>query len=201
LKKLGNWENFINGCETIDPLVRLAVAHYQFEAIHPFPDGNGRTGRILNILLLVQYGFLDSPILYMSRYILKNRSQYYHLLREVTFNGRWEEWILFILDAIKFTAKWTEEKIHSIHDLMKKVGNRIKTKLPKIYSPELVGVIFSQPYCRIRNFVDGGIAKRQTAAKYIDSLVNCGVLSEHQTQRPEKLYLNREFMEILCRKE
>jgi Fic family protein len=201
LAKLRNWENFINGCEAIEPLVRLAVAHYQFEAIHPFPDGNGRTGRILNILLLVQYGFLDSPILYMSRYILKNRQQYYQLLRAVTFHGGWEEWIIFMLNAIKFTAEWTGKKIHSIHDLMEKIGNHIKTKLPKMYSPELIGVIFSQPYCRIRNLVDGGIAKRQTAAKYIDSLVSCGILLEHQSQGPEKLYSNREFMEVLCHEE
>jgi Fic family protein len=198
LKKLRNWEQFINSYERIDPLVRLAISHYQFEAIHPFIDGNGRTGRILNILLLVQYNFLDSPILYMSKYILENRTKYYQLLRDVTFDNQWEEWILFILDAIECTAKWTERKVCLIRVLIEKVGNKIWKKFPKIYSLELMDVIFSQPYCRIKTLVDHGIAGRQTAAKYIEALVKCGILSAQSTPGPEKLYLNSEFMEILC---
>jgi Fic family protein len=156
-------------------------------------------GRILNILLLMGYGFLDSPILYLSKYIFRNRQKYYQLLREVTFNNRWKEWILFMLDAIKRTATWTAKKIHSIHDLIGKVEGKVKEKFPKIYSGELMEVIFPQPYCRIKNFVDHGIAKRQTAAKYIDQLVSCGILREHHVPGPEKLYLSHEFMDILSR--
>jgi Fic family protein len=141
----------------------------------------------------------SSRALFILIFRIDKASQlYYQLLREVTFGGKWEEWILFTLHAIEFTAKWTEEKFYSIADLMEKVENEVKSKIFKIYSPELIGVIFSQPYCRIRNFVEGGIAKRQTATRYIAALVDCGILSEHSTPGPEKLYFNREFMDVLC---
>jgi Fic family protein len=117
----------------------------------------------------------------------------------VTFENQWEEWILFILDAVKFTAEWTEEKICSICSLMEKVGKNIGENFPKIYSPQLMDVIFSQPYCRIKTLVECGIAKRQTAAKYIDALVDCGVLEVEPTPGPEKLYSNRQFIDLLRR--
>jgi Fic family protein len=196
-QKLKNWENFINGPGELDPLIKLAVAHYQFEAIHPLRDGNGRTGRILNLLLLVRDHFLDAPILYMSHFILQNRSEYYRLLRRVTFQGEWEPWILFLMDAIGHTARWTVEKIEKIRAAIAEADGKIRANFPKVYSPRLMEILFSQPYRRIRNFVEAGIAGRQTAAKYIDALVSIGILEPYPSPGPEKLYANKKFLQIL----
>ncbi|MDR0727370.1 MAG: Fic family protein [Puniceicoccales bacterium] len=200
IRKLKNWENFLHQNE-LDALVRLAIGHYQFEAIHPFYDGNGRTGRILNLLLLVRDGFLNAPILYLSRHILRRRKDYYLRLRRVTFENDWEPWILFMLEAIHQTSLWTAEKIAQIHSLMVETEKKLRAKLPKLYSPRLMEVLFSQPYCRIRNLVEAGIAKRQTAAKYIDALVAAEILSPRQKGGPEKLYANETFFEVLLRQE
>ena len=115
---LANWERFIHADDDLDPLIKMAISHYQFECIHPFPDGNGRTGRILNILYLIQSELLSLPILYLSRFILERRDRYYTLLRDVTAEGRWEAWILFMLEAIENTARWTKKKIAIIRELM-----------------------------------------------------------------------------------
>jgi Fic family protein len=196
-RKLLNWERFINGGNGLDPLTKIAMSHYQFEAIHPFRDGNGRTGRILNLLLLAQYGFLDAPVLYLSRYILREKSRYYNLLRTVTYEEKWEEWILFILSAIHQTAIWTNEKICTISELMEKTRQKIQNAYPKIYSEKLMNILFAQPYCKIRNFVDQGVAERQTAAKYIDRLIAIGILREHPQKGPEKLYVHCDFLDKL----
>lgn len=193
---LSNWENFIHAQDELDPLVKMAILHYQFECIHPFPDGNGRTGRIVNILYLIQCGLLSLPILYLSRFILERRNDYYSLLRSVTAEGNWESWILFILEAVENTANWTTKKIAVVRELIETTKAWIREKLPKIYSWELVQVLFAQPYCRIENLVDGGIAKRQTASVYLKQLVDIGVLEEVTAGR-ERLYLNTRLLREL----
>ena len=132
--KLANWQEFLTANNELDPLIRCAVQHYQFEAIHPFADGNGRTGRILNILYLVQQGLLDTPILYLSRYIIRNKADYYRLLLEVTTKQSWGPWIVFMLDSIENTCGWTTEKIKAIRNLMRHTGDFIQRRLPKIYT-------------------------------------------------------------------
>ena len=168
--KLENWAEFMHSCEDIDPLIRMAVQHYQFEAIHPFSDGNGRTGRILNILFLVELGLLDLPILYLSRYIIQNKAAYYRLLQRVTRDQDWGAWILFMLSGVEETCTWTTDKIKAIRELMEHTAEYTQIRLPKTYSWELVEVLFKQPYCRIANLVDAGIAKRQTASVYLKQL-------------------------------
>ena len=196
LEKLENWQQFVNTRSDLDPLIRCAVQHYQFEAIHPFADGNGRTGRILNILYLVQQGLLDTPILYLSRYIIRNKADYYRLLLEVTTKQNWAPWITFMLDSIENTCGWTTEKVKAIRDLMRHTGEFIHRRLPKIYTWELVELLFKQPYCRIANVVDAELAKRQTASVYLKSLAEIGVLKEINAGR-ESLFVHPKYIELL----
>jgi len=195
---LANWERFLHDESAIDPLVRMAVAHYQFEAIHPFTDGNGRTGRVLNSLFLVEQGLLPLPILYLSRYIVANKADYYRLLLAVTRDGAWEPWLLYMLRAVEDTASWTTRKIGAIRRLASDTADDVRKKLPKIYSRELVDVIFEQPYCRIANLVDAKIAGRQAASRYLKALVSIGVLRERAFGR-EKLFVNPKLMNLLTR--
>ncbi len=195
--KLANWEIFLNdNTLDIDPLIRLAIMHYQFEAIHPFSDGNGRTGRILNLLYLIQEDLLEIPVLYLSRYILQTKVEYYNRLRGVTEMGEWEEWILYMLDAIEDTAKWTSSKIRSIRDLLHHTCDHVKKELPSIYSYELVELIFTQPYSRIFNLTDAGIAKRQMASIYLHKLCEIGVVREITLGR-EKIFVHPKLMTLL----
>ncbi len=200
IEKLDNWAAFMQEQSDIDPLVRMAVQHYQFEAIHPFVDGNGRTGRILNILFLVEHGLLDSPILYLSRYIILNKAAYYRLLKKVTHEQDWASWILFILDGVEETCTWTTDKIKAIRELMEHTGEYVQSRLPKIYSWELVALLFQQPYCRISNLVDSGIAKRQTASVYLKQLSEIGVLREIKSGR-ETLFVHPKYIELLSGEE
>lgn len=195
-KLLANWERFLHKTDNLDPLVRMAVGHYQFEAIHPFTDGNGRTGRILNLLYLVEQELLGLPVLYLSRYIIQRKADYYRLLLAVTTDGQWEKWIVYMLEAVGETARWTTSKIRAIRELMDSTGNTVRTKVPAIYSHELVELIFVQPYCRISNVVDEGIAKRQTASVYLKALCDIGVLKEVKAGR-EKLFINPKLMALL----
>lgn len=194
--KLGNWERFIHEATEIDPLIRMAVAHYQFEAIHPFLDGNGRTGRVLNLLMLVEQGLLELPVLYLSRYILRHRVDYYRLLLAVTRDGAWDAWIMFMLAAVTETAQWTRDKIGAIQTLQGEAAEFVKIQAPKIYSRELVDVLFVQPYCRIQNLVEAGIAKRQTASAYLKQLTDLGMLVEIKAGR-EKLFLHPNFVRLI----
>ena len=194
--KLDNWANFMRRHTEIDPLVRMAIQHYQFEAIHPFADGNGRTGRILNILFLVQLGLLDSPILYLSRYVIRNKSSYYRLLQDVTREQAWEPWILFILDGVEETCTWTTEKIKAIRELMEHTAEFVQKNLPKIYTWELVELLFKQPYCRIGNLVNADIAKRQTASVYLKQLCDLGILKEIKSGR-ENIFVHPKYIELL----
>jgi Fic family protein len=199
-EKLENWADFLHAHNELDPLVRVAVQHYQFEAIHPFTDGNGRTGRILNILCLVQQGLLDSPILYLSRYIIRNKADYYRLLLEVTTKQHWEPWILYMLRGIEDTCLWTTDKVKAIRELMRHTGQFIQRKLPKLYTWELVELLFKQPYCRIANVVDAGLAKRQTASVYLKQLAQIGILREVAKGR-ETLFIHPKYVELLTGEE
>lgn len=194
--KLANWEHYIHEAEDIDPLVRLAVMHYQFEAIHPFIDGNGRTGRVLNLLYLVDKGLLDIPVLYLSRYIIGNKRAYYDRLLAVTTKGSWEDWILYMLEAVRETSDWSTARIRAIRDLLDQTAERIRRDLPKIYTRELAEVIFVNPYCRISDLVDAGIAKRQAASVYLKALVDIGLLEETKAGR-ENLYINPALLSLL----
>ncbi|HQV71405.1 MAG: Fic family protein [Xanthomonadales bacterium] len=195
-EKLANWERFIHDAEHIDPLVRMAVAHYQFEAIHPFSDGTGRTGRVVNLLILVQTGLLDLPILYLSRYILRHRAEYYAGLLAVTRDQAWENWIVWMLTGVTETANWTRDKILAIQGLQAAAIDFVKEHARKIYSRELVDMLFVQPYCRIGNLVEGGIAKRQTASVYLKQLADLGMLVAVEMGR-EKVFVHKSFLRLL----
>jgi Fic family protein len=192
-----NWEQFLHAEDDLDSLVRMAVGHYQFEAIHPFEDGNGRTGRILNLLFLVEQGLLRQPILYLSGGIIRTKAEYYRRLREVTTAERWEAWTLYILQTVEETARWTVAKVRAMPDLLQTTVALVREKEPKIYSRELIDVVFEQPYCRISNLVDAGIAKRQTASEYLIRLADIGVLTSIQAGR-EKLFINRALLNVLA---
>ena len=181
-----------------DPLVKMAICHYQFEAIHPFSDGNGRTGRVVNILYLVEQGLLDQPILYLSKYIIENKSEYYQTLLNVTRYQEWDNWILFMLRAVEKTAIWTKEKVLAIVELEKMTIDYIRSneELSKIYSRELVDAIFQRLYCRVSNLVNSDIAKRQTAMKYLKLLNEHNILLSLNLGR-EKLFINRRLLDLL----
>jgi len=196
--KLANWERYLHEAREIDPLIRMAVGHYQFEAIHPFTDGNGRTGRVLNSLFLIQEDLLTLPILYLSRYIIKNKTEYYRLLLDVTRDQAWEPWIIFLLHGIEDTAHWTTAKIAAIRTLSGFTIDYVKQKAPKIYSRELVDLIFDLPYCRIQNLVEKNIAGRQAASRYLKQLADIGVLEERTIGR-EKLFIHPKLMYLLTR--
>lgn len=195
---LANWEQFLHNAVEIDPLIRMAVAHYQFEAIHPFTDGNGRTGRIVNSLFLIHEGLLTLPILYLSRYIIQNKADYYKLLLQVTREQDWESWIQYILKGVEETAIWTTAKISAMKALNEHTVEFVRQKLPKVYSYELVNLIFELPYCRIGSLVDAGIAKRQAASVYLKQLVEIGVLVEAPVTK-EKLFIHPKLMQLLTK--
>lgn len=192
---LANWETFLHASPDLDALVRMAVQHYQFEAIHPFPDGNGRTGRVLNILALIQDGLLDRPTLYLSRHILRTRGDYYRLLGRVTAQGEWEPWILYMLTAVEETSRWTTAKIRSIHALMIDTVAYVRAGAPRLPAA-VVEKTFTQPYIRIGNLVDDGIAKRETASAYLKQLAALGVLEEEKVGR-DKIFLHRKYLNVL----
>ena len=199
-QKLQNWSEFMHEHTEIDPLVRMAVQHYQFGAIHPFTDGNGRTGRIMNILFLVQQGLLDTPILYLSRHIIQNKGEYYRLLNDVTRTQNWGPWIMFMLTGVEETCIWTTDKIKAIRELMQHTSQFVQKQLPKVYSWELVEALFKQPYCRISNLVSTGVAKRQTASVYLKQLCDIGVLKEVKSGR-ETLFVHPKYIELLTGEE
>lgn len=193
---LHDWEKFMHGADSLDPLIRLAVGHYQFEAIHPFTDGNGRTGRVLNSLFLIQEGLLTLPILYLSRYIIRNRSDYYRLIQSVTSDGVWQEWLVFIINGIEETAVWTIAKIAAIRELSAQTARHIESKLPKTYSHEMLNLLFELPYCRIGKLVEAGVAQRQTVSKHLRKLCEIGVLEEQRAGR-DKLFINVRLAHLL----
>lgn len=193
---LTNLEKYINEPNEIDPLVNMAIIHYQFESIHPFYDGNGRTGRIINILYLILQDLLDIPVLYLSRYIITHKADYYRLLQEVRTDDKWEEWILYMLEAVEQTSLETIELINSISDLMIKTQDKISQELPKIYSKDLVEVLFMHPYTKIEFLVDRLNITRQTASKYLSELENIDILKNIQIKN-SKFFVNIELFDML----
>ena len=195
---LANWERYLHNETELDPLIRMAVGHYQFEAIHPFTDGNGRTGRVLNSLFLIEEGLLTLPILYLSRHIINHKADYYRLLLRVTREQDWEPWLLYILKGVEETASWTTAKIAAIRALSELTAEYVRARLPKMYSHELVSLLFELPYCRIASLTEKGIAKRQTASVYLKQLADIGVLRE-QAAGKEKLFIHPKLMQLLTR--
>jgi Fic family protein len=177
----------------------MAILHCQFEAIHPFPDGNGRTGRILNILALIEAGLLEMPTLYLSRYILSTRGDYYRLLEHVTFHQQWEPWLLYLLTAIEETSGWTTQKIRAVRALMDETLAYVRVAAPKL-PHAVVGQIFTFPYCRISQLVEQGIAGREAVSKYLRALVRLGILEEDKVGR-DKIFLHRKYIDVLFAEE
>lgn len=198
LRLLSNLELYINTPNDVDPLIKLAVIHYQFESIHPFPDGNGRVGRILNVLYLIHEKLLVFPILYLSRYIIRHKTDYYIALRKVTESNEWSPWILYMLDAVENTARQTLLTIKEIHAAQQHMITVIKEQAPDIYIKELVELLFEQPYCKINFLVERNIAKHQTASKYLKKLCELGFLSKMKKGR-ENYYINNALWGILTK--
>lgn len=199
-QKLAAWERFVHADDDLDPLVRMAVAHYQFEAIHPFHDGNGRTGRVINILMLIESGVLHDPILYLSRAIIARKNDYYRLLRAVTAEGAWVEWILYMLDVVRESAVSTTKKIGAIRACQDDIGERARAATNGGRDARFLDVLFEQPYCRIATVVERCEVSRQTASSWLHALVRAGLLSEARVGR-ETLFVNSEFFEVLVRSE
>lgn len=195
---MNNLEQFINNdsLSDLDPLVKMAIIHHQFESIHPFYDGNGRTGRIINILYLVRSRLLDMPILYLSRFINQNKGEYYRLLQAVRDHQKWEEWILFILEGVEQTSRQTTQLIHDIKELMLLQKTKIRDELPKIYSQDLLNNLFRHPYTKIDFLMDELHISRKTASKYLDELVDLGLLSKQKLWK-DNYYLNQSLFNLL----
>lgn len=194
--KLTNLEKFINENKTIDPLIKMALMHYQFEAIHPFSDGNGRTGRILLLLYLKLSGLLDTPAIYLSEYIIKNKTDYYKRLRGVTEKTDWESYILYMLDMVEETSTKGLERLNKFTTTMDKTANEIRTKLPKIYSKDLVEILFRLPYTKRQHLIDENLGNPKTVGNYLQTLEENGFLKSVKVGK-EKLYLNERLLKIL----
>lgn len=193
---LANLEKFIYAEDDLDPLVKLAVMHYQFEAIHPFTDGNGRTGRILNILFLIERQLLDVPVLYLSRFILQEKRAYYEGLRGITEQGAWEPWLLYMLRGIETTAQTTRERIEAIRRLLDEWIDRARREIPKVYSKDLLEAVFRLPYSKVQFLEELDIGSRNTAAKYLRALVDLGLLTPIRRGR-DIYYLNEPLQRVL----
>lgn len=177
-------------------LIKMAILHYQFESIHPFYDGNGRTGRIVNILYLLLKQYLDTPILYLSSYIIKNKELYYKLLLGVTKDEKWEDWIIYILKGVEETSRETIVKIKQIKNLLDRTIERVKEQAPKIYSKELVETLFVNPYCKVEFITSSIGVERKAASRYLHQLVEVGILEEHKIGK-ENIFNNKDLLEIL----
>ncbi len=198
--KLSKLEIFINDAafSDLDPLIKMALIHYQFEAIHPFSDGNGRTGRILNVLYLIQQELLGLPVLYLSHYIIQNKSDYYRLLKSITEENNWEEWVLFVVNGVAETSEMTLKKINAILELKVTTEITAKAALKSSYSKELVDLLFSYPYIKIKVLEDNNIAKRQTASEYLKKLESNNILNSVKIGN-EIYYINQKLIEILSK--
>jgi len=192
-KLLDNLEQYINEENEIDPLVNMAIIHYQFESIHPFYDGNGRTGRIINILYLMLKDLLDVPILYLSSYIIQNKADYYRLLQEVRTDDKMEEWILYMLDGIEKTSLATVKLIEDIDKLMYETKAKIREELPKIYSKDLIEILFMNPYTKIDFLIKELGLHRHTASKYLNELEKIGVVKSIKIKNSKFFINNRLF--------
>ncbi len=194
---MNDLEKFINNDRSeLDDLIKMSLIHHRFETIHPFYDGNGRTGRILNVLFLTKQGLLDTPILYLSRFINRSKSDYYRLLQKVRDTGEWEPWILYILKAVEQTAEDTSISIKQIVKLMGEFKVILKEESPKIYSHELINNLFKYPYTKIEYIVNDLGVHRNSARKYLDELCSIGLLEKHKRGK-ENYYLNLRLLKIL----
>ena len=181
----------------LDPLVRMAILHYQFESIHPFYDGNGRTGRILNLLYLTQHGLLDLPVLYLSRYIVRTKAEYYQGLQAVREKSAWEPWVLYLLRGVEETSRETLKKVEQIRDLMASVKQRLRGELPNLYSQDLLNNLFRHPYAKIEFLERDLDITRQTATKYLEALTLAGLLRKTKSGRTN-YYINDPLVNILA---
>ncbi|MCY3973999.1 MAG: Fic family protein [Simkaniaceae bacterium] len=197
---LTNWQEYIHADDGVDPLIKLAVQHYQFEAIHPFTDGNGRTGRILNLLYLIKQDLLDSPILYMSGYILQHRARYYRLLSDVTAKGRWIDWIVFMVLCVEETAKRTATGIRSIQDLMEETETLIREHRLSLRKGNITELLFMRPYVRVQDLRDMEGIGRDTASAKLKALCDLDILREVVKGR-HKLFVNEKLLHILRHQE
>jgi len=197
LSLMANLEKYVNeDSDGMDPLIKLAVIHYQFESIHPFYDGNGRTGRIINVLFLVLKELLDSPILYLSRYIIRNKSAYYTLLQEVRTKGNWEAWIIYILTGIEVTSSETLVLVKRINTEVDSMTAEIKEKLPKIYSRELIDLLFYEFYTKIQYIEEGLGVSRRTSVNYLTALEKEGFLVSEKLGK-ERIYQNKRLFDLV----
>jgi Fic family protein len=197
---MNNLELFINDdtLMEVDPLIKMAIIHHQFESIHPFYDGNGRTGRIINILYLVQKGLLHLPVLYLSRYIINSKSEYYRLLQEVRITNSWENWIIFMLDGIEKTASETIVLVNNIKTLMQEYKLLIRSKYVKMYSQDLLNNLFKYPYTKIEFIQSDLHVSRNTAIRYLEELVKAGILIKHKIGR-DNFYENKALFKLLSK--
>ncbi len=193
-----NLEDFINDKDLsdLDALVKMAIIHHQFESIHPFFDGNGRTGRMINVLYLVHQQLLDTPILYLSRYINHNKQEYYRLLQAVRDQGIWEEWIMFMLEGICHTSRQTICLIEEIKIILQKHKNTMRTKIANIYTQDLLNIMFNHPYTKIAHVVDELKVSRQTAAKCLDAVTEIGLMQKVRIQN-SNYYFNNDLIKCL----
>jgi Fic family protein len=193
-------ERFVNddGVCDLDPLLKMALIHHQFESIHPFPDGNGRIGRILNVLYLTRSGLLDTPILYLSRHITRTKADYYRLLQAVRDDGAWEAWTLYMLEAVERTAYATLELVEGVRDQMATVKHRLRTEHPRLYSQDLLNNLFRHPYTRIEFVMTGLGVTRQTAARHLDTLAEAGFVEKHRAGR-NNYYVNVALVALFMR--
>lgn len=198
IRLMTDLERFVNDdtlCD-LDPLIKMALIHHQFESIHPFADGNGRIGRILNVLYLTRTGLLDIPILYLSRHITRRKGDYYRLLQAVRDDGAWEEWVIFMLDAVAETAATTSRLVEGIGDQMRDAKHRLRSELPKMYSQDLLNNLFRHPYTRIEFMQDDLGVTRQTAARYLDTLSDRGFVEKHRAGK-NNYYINVALVRLL----
>jgi Fic family protein len=200
MKHMTALENFINTDDAcaLDPLIKMAIIHHQFESIHPFPDGNGRIGRIINVLYLTKTGLLDIPILYLSRHITRNKNEYYRLLQAVRDEDKWEEWILYMLEGVAETAQITLTLIEGIREQMAATKQRLRTTLPKLYSQDLLNNLYRHPYTRIELLVQDLGITRQTASRYLETLAENGFVTK-VTKGTANYYVNTELVALLMR--
>jgi Fic family protein len=194
---MSNLEKFLNDDEIsdLDPLIKMAIIHHQFESIHPFYDGNGRTGRIINVLYLVKQKLLNAPVLYLSRYINQNKADYYKLLQKVRDADAWQEWVLFILEAVEQTSHHTTTLIHGMKNLMQSHKEKMRSELPKIYSQDLINLIFSHPYTKIDFVIKEIGVTRLTATRYLNELVRIGLMKKEKKGR-ENYYINIDLFKL-----
>ena len=195
---MSNLERFINdkSVSDLDPIIKMAIIHHQFESIHPFSDGNGRTGRIINILYLVQQGLLDLPVLYLSKYIIRNKAKYYELLQNVRDNNVWESWVLFMLRGVEETAIETISLIGEVKELMKDYKSDIRTNLRKIYSQDLLNNLFRHPYTKIKFLMAELNVSRLTATSYLNHLEERGLVTKLKIGN-ENFYINYKLYDLL----